>query len=71
MTLTEAAILNAISNEQSLDLFKAIAQTNVNSDYPYKKRQTYSQAVLFKNVSYDKSWINTKKKWKVLSNFVR
>ena len=31
MTLTEAAILNAISNEQSLDLFKAIAQTNVNS----------------------------------------
>ena len=31
MTLTEATILNAISNEQSLDLFKAIAQTNVNS----------------------------------------
>jgi predicted transcriptional regulator len=31
MTLTEAAIINAISNEQSLDLFKAIAQTNVNS----------------------------------------
>ena len=31
MTLTEAAILNAISNEQSLELFKAIAQTNVNS----------------------------------------
>ena len=31
MALTEAAILNAISNEQSLELFKAIAQTNVNS----------------------------------------
>ena len=31
MTLTEADIINAISNEQSLGLFKAIAQTNVNS----------------------------------------
>ena len=31
MIQTEADIINAISNEQSLDLFKAIAQTNVNS----------------------------------------
>jgi predicted transcriptional regulator len=31
MTLTEADIINAISNEKSLDLFKAIGQTNANS----------------------------------------
>ena len=48
MTLTEAAIINAISNEQSLDLFKAIAQTNANSDILTKKarltrKQYYSR----------------------------
>jgi hypothetical protein len=37
MTLTEAAIIDAISNEQSLDLFKAIAQASANSDILAKK----------------------------------
>jgi predicted transcriptional regulator len=48
MTLTEAAIINAISNEQSLGLFKAIAQTNDNSAILTKKarltrKQYYSR----------------------------
>lgn len=48
MTSTEAAILNAISNEQTLDLFKAIAQTSANNDILTKKikltrKQYYSR----------------------------
>jgi predicted transcriptional regulator len=48
MTLTEAAVINAISNEQSLDLFKAIAQTSADSDILTKKtrltrKQYYSR----------------------------
>ena len=48
MTLTEAAIIDAISNEQSLDLFKAIAQASANSDILAKKikltrKQYYSR----------------------------
>jgi hypothetical protein len=37
MTLTEAAIINAISDVQSLDLFKAIAQASADSDILTKK----------------------------------
>ena len=48
MTLTEAAIINAISDVQSLDLFKAIAHTNADSDILTKKakltrKQYYSR----------------------------
>jgi predicted transcriptional regulator len=48
MTLTEAAVINAISNKQSLDLFKAIAQTSADSDILTKKtrltrKQYYSR----------------------------
>jgi predicted transcriptional regulator len=48
MTLTEADIINAISNERSLDLFKAIAQTNANSNILTKnakltRKQYYSR----------------------------
>ena len=48
MTLTEAAIINTISDVQSLDLFKAIAQTSADSDILTKKsrltrKQYYSR----------------------------
>ena len=48
MTLTEADIINAISDVQSLDLFKAIAQTSADSDILTKKarltrKQYYSR----------------------------
>jgi uncharacterized protein YlaN (UPF0358 family) len=48
MTLTEADIINAISDVQSLDLFKAIAQASVDSDILIKKsrltrKQYYSR----------------------------
>jgi hypothetical protein len=48
MTLTEAAIINAISDVQSLDLFKAIAHTSADSDILTKKarltrKQYYSR----------------------------
>jgi predicted transcriptional regulator len=48
MNLTEAAIINAISDVQSLDLFKAIAQASVDSDILIKKarltrKQYYSR----------------------------
>ncbi|HET7283228.1 MAG TPA: hypothetical protein VFI70_00950 [Nitrososphaeraceae archaeon] len=48
MTLTEADIINAISNEQSLGLFKAIAQTSADSAILTKKarltrKQYYSR----------------------------
>jgi hypothetical protein len=55
MTLTEAAIINAISDVQSLDLFKAIAQANANSDILTKKikltrKQYYSRMSRMMNV---------------------
>ena len=48
MTLTEADIINAISDVQSLDLFKAIAQTSADSDILIKmarltRKQYYSR----------------------------
>jgi hypothetical protein len=48
MTLTEAGIINAISDVQSLDLFKTIAQTSADSDILTKKakltrKQYYSR----------------------------
>jgi hypothetical protein len=37
MTLTQAAIINAVSDVQSLDLFKMIAQASVDSNILAKK----------------------------------